>query len=171
MASSAVIRPERPPDVAAVREIHRLAFPADAEARLVDALRAGGHALVSLVADRKGEVLGHVLFSRVILEPPGPVGAGLAPLAVHPSWQRRGIGGALVREGLSACAAVGVAFVVVLGDPAYYGRFGFRRASARGLGNEYGADAAFGVAELTPGALTGGPALVRYLPEFARAGA
>jgi len=170
MASSSVIRPERPADVAAVREIHQLAFPSDAEARLVDALRASGQALVSLVAERRGELVGHVLFTPVTLEPPGPPGAGLAPIAVRPSWQRRGIGGALVREGLAACAAMGIAFVVVLGDPGYYGRFGFRRASARGLANEYGADAAFGVAEIVPGALTGGPALVRYHPEFARVG-
>lgn len=153
-----------------MREILRLAFPTDAEARLVDALRAGGLMVVSLVAERAGEVLGHVLMSPVTLEPSGPPGAGLAPIAVHPSRQRCGIGSALVREGLAACAATGIAFVVVLGDPAYYGRFGFRRASARGLANEYGADAAFGVVELKPGALTGGPALVRYHPEFSRVG-
>jgi putative acetyltransferase len=170
MASSAVIRPERAADVQAVRAIHCAAFPTDAEARLVDALRAAGEALVSLVAERGGAVVGHILFSPVTLDPPGPVGAGLAPVAVHPSWQRRGIGGLLVREGLSACAAKGIAFVVVLGDPGYYGRFGFRRASARGLSNEYGADAAFGVVELSPGALTGGPAVLHYHPEFARLG-
>jgi len=168
MVPSAVVRPERAADVAAVRGIHRAAFPTDAEARLVDALREAGQALVSLVAERHGEVLGHVLFSPVTLDPPGPVGAGLAPLAVHPSRQGRGIGGMLVREGLSACAAKGIAFVVVLGDPRYYGRFGFRRASARGLSNEYGADEAFAVVELSKGALPGGPALVRYRPEFAQ---
>jgi putative acetyltransferase len=162
-----VVRPERAADVAAVRAIHAAAFPTDAESRLVDALRDAGQALVSLVAEREREILGHVLFSPVTLDPPGPVGAGLAPIAVHPSWQRRGIGGMLVREGLAACRAKGIPFVVVLGDRDYYGRFGFRRASARGLCNEYGADEAFGVVELAPGALPGGPALVRYRPEFA----
>lgn len=166
-----VVRPERAADVAAVRAIQLAAFPTDAESRLVDALRQANQALVSLVAEREGAVLGHVLFSPVTLEPPGPVGAGLAPIAVHPAWQRRGIGGMLVREGLAACRAKGIAFVVVLGDRDYYGRFGFRRASARGLSNEYGADEAFGVVELTPGALPGGPALVRYRPEFAALGA
>lgn len=152
--------------------MHMAAFPTDAESRLVDALRANGGAWVSLVAERAGRVVGHILFSPVRLDPdPGaPRGAGLAPVAVLPDHQRRGIGGALVREGLSRCRALGVEFVVVLGDPGYYGRFGFRRASAKGLANEYGADAAFGVVELRPGCLAGRTALVRYAPEFARLG-
>jgi len=167
------LRVESAADVPAARAVHLAAFPTDAEARLVDALRAHGKALAALVAERAGKVVGHVVFSRVALEPDtgAPAGAGLAPLAVLPSHQRRGIGSALVREGLALCAARGVAFVVVLGDPDYYGRFGFRRASTRGLGNEYGADDAFLVRELRAGCLDGHTGLVRYAPEFARFGA
>jgi putative acetyltransferase len=162
------IRPEHAGDEAAVRAVVEAAFPTPAEARLVDALRAAGQVLVSLVAERGGEVVGHVLFSPVTIDGARVAsGAGLAPLAVHPAWQRHGIGGALVREGLRRCAASGVGFVVVLGDAAYYGRFGFRRAAARGLGNEYGADENFGVVELVPGCLAGVTGVVRYGPEFA----
>jgi putative acetyltransferase len=169
---AARIRPETPADIAAVREVHLAAFPTDAESRLVDALRASGRAIVSLVAEVRGEVLGHVLLSPVELDPKGPLrGAGLAPVAVLPGHQRRGIGGALIRAGLARCAALGLDFVVVLGDPGYYGRFGFRRASDLGLGNEYGADEAFGVLELRPGSFGGTRALVRYAPEFGRFGA
>jgi len=167
------VRLESAADVAAVRAVHAAAFPTEAEARLVDALRANGRALAALVAERAGEVVGHLLFSPVTLEPDagGPAGAGLAPLAVLPAHQRQGIGSALVHEGLALCAARGVGFVVVLGDPDYYGRFGFRRASARGLGNEYGADDAFRVLELRAGCLDGHAGRVRYAPEFARCGA
>jgi putative acetyltransferase len=163
------VRPERAEDGAAVRAVHRAAFPTDTEARLVDRLRARGQARVSLVAEADGGVVGHILFSPVsVLTPSGPCqGLGLAPLAVLPPHQRRGIGSALVREGLAACRREGCGFVVVLGHPGYYPRFGFRRASAVGLGNEYGADEAFMVLELQPGSLPAGGGLVRYGPEFA----
>src|SRR5262245_38064758 len=118
-----LIRPERAGDEAAIRAVHRSAFPADAEARLVDRLRANGKARVSLVAEADGLVVGHVLFSPVTVEGRSTcVGLGLAPLAVAPDHQRRGVGSALVREGLAACRRQGCGFVVVLGHPAYYPR-------------------------------------------------
>jgi putative acetyltransferase len=163
------VRPETPDDTAAVHAVHVAAFPTDAEARLVDRLRVNGQARVSLVAEVDGAVVGHVLFSPVSLVTPDACcwGLGLAPLAVLPSHQRRGIGAALVREGLTACQAAGCGFVVVLGHPAYYPRFGFGKASAVGLGNEYGADDAFMVLELVPGSLPAGGGLVKYGVEFA----
>jgi putative acetyltransferase len=94
-------------------------------------------------------------------------GLGLAPLAVTPDCQRQGIGGRLVRDGLAAAARSGAGFVVVLGHPGYYPRFGFRRAAAVGLSNEYGADEAFMVLELQPGSLPAGGGLVKYGVEFA----
>ena len=78
-----------------------------------------------------------------------------------------GVGSRLIEAGLEACRAAGLPFVVVLGHEGYYPRFGFRRASERGLGNEYGADEAFMVLELRPGSLPSGGGLVRYAPEFA----
>jgi putative acetyltransferase len=160
-----VIRPEQPADVEAIHAVHKSAFPTDAEAQLVGALRASGRLSVSLVAEQGGRVIGHVALSRVALG--GAVGGlGLAPLAVATDCQRQGIGGALVRAGLATAAAGGAPFVVVLGHPGYYPRFGFQRAAAFGLANEYGADEAFMVVELRPDALPVGGGLVRYGPEF-----
>jgi putative acetyltransferase len=163
-----IVRPEQPGDIPAIRAVHTSAFPADAEARLVDALRAAGRLSVSLVAEDAGRVVGHVAFSPVSVDG-APGGLGLAPLAVTPDCQRRGAGGLLVRAGLEAAAQCGAGFVVVLGHPGYYPRFGFRRAGELGLGNEYGADEAFMVRELRPGSLPAG-GLVTYAPEFAEWG-
>lgn len=167
------IRTETSDDHDAIFDVHTVAFPTDAEARLVSALRAGGKAVVSLVAEADATVVGHVLFSPVRVEPsPGAsLGVGLAPLAVHPALQRRGIGARLVRSGLEACRRARFGFVVVLGEPRYYHRFGFRRALTEGLANEYGVDEEFMVLALRPGALIGASGVVRYGPEFAAAGA
>jgi putative acetyltransferase len=171
MEPDLVIRPETADDAAAVRAVHKAAFETPLEARLVDALRHNGKALVSLVAEADGRVVGHILFSPVTLvssERP-LVGAGLAPVAVTPSCQRRGIGKRLIQEGLSACARNGSPFVVVLGAPAYYRQFGFRRASARGVADEYGVDEEFMLIELQGGALPSSGGLAKYAPEFAEA--
>ncbi|MFO0953833.1 MAG: N-acetyltransferase [Isosphaeraceae bacterium] len=112
-------------------------------------------------------VIGHVGFSPVTAGT--AVGEGLAPVAVLPGYRRRGVAERLVREGLSACERAGVGFVVVLGDPAYYARFGFAPGSRWGLVDEYGGGEAFQAVELKPGAIPSGatPLLVRYAPEFA----
>ena len=161
-------RPEHPKDVAAIRAVLEAAFPTAAEARLVDALRSNGRLSLSVVASDGAGVIGHVAFSPV--EAGAGRGVGLAPMAVLPAHQQKGVGALLVREGLASCVATGCGFVVVLGEPEYYGRFGFERASARGLDNEYGAHEAFMVLELEPGALPEGGGLVRYAPEFALVG-
>ena len=162
-----VVREERPADVAAVRAVVTRAFGRPDEAYLVELLRAAGKALVSLVAERDGRVAGHVLFSPVALDG-APPASGLAPLAVLPDAQRQGLGAALVLAGLARCRAAGHAFVVVLGDPDYYGRFGFVAAERHGLASEYDAPpGAFQVIELVPGTLGANPGVVRYAPEFA----
>src|SRR5438477_3578580 len=109
------IRHETAADHEAVRHVNRLAFGGEDEARIVDALRSGGHARVSLVAEVGGAVVGHVLFSDLpILTDGGTVAAlSLAPVAVLPEFQRRGIGSALVREGLAACRDRGHRIVIV----------------------------------------------------------
>ena len=152
----------------AVRAVHQTAFPTDAEARLVELLRANGKTAVSMVADLDTEVVGHVLFSPVSVESVivDVSGVGLAPLAVLPAHQQQGIGSLLVKSGIRTCRRAGFGFVTVLGDPQYYHRFGFQRALAAGLANEYGVDGEFMVLELRPGLLSTLQGLVRYGPEF-----
>lgn len=162
-------RAELPADVASVYAVECAAFGRIAEAELVDRLRAAARPHISLVATCGSEIVGHIFFSpvRIATEPPALQPMGLAPMAVHPDWQRRGIGGALVRAGLDACRARGSQAVVVLGHPQYYPRFGFAPAVRWGLRCEYDApDDAFMALELTPGALAGVSGLVRYASEF-----
>jgi putative acetyltransferase len=169
MNTEPVISHERLADAAAVRTVHLATFPTPLEADLVDALRTNGHAVVSLVAFVGEEIVGHVLFSPVTVEQDGKAsarGLGLAPLAVLPAHQRQGIGAALVRAGLELCRNKSAPFVVVLGEPAYYGRFGFVRASDFGLSNEYGAGEEFMVLAVADGALPAASGLVRYADEF-----
>ena len=131
---SEVPRPERPGDAAAIHALNTGAFGRAAEADLVEALRAA-HALdTSLVVERDGRIVGHVALSPVSVQGafmPGIL--GLAPLAVAPDCQRQGIGARLVEAALAAAKAGGGKVVVVLGDPAYYRRFGFRPAADMGL--------------------------------------
>jgi len=161
------IRGEQAADIPAIHAVHCAAFPTDAEARLVDLLRANGHATVSLVAELDGQIVGHILFSPITIANQAANGLGLAPVAVLPACQRRGIGGQLVRAGLDACYQRGVGFVVLLGHTDYYPRFGFQPAGPLGLGNEYGAGDAFQVIELRPAEIPSGGGLVRYGTEFA----
>jgi putative acetyltransferase len=159
------IRPEQPADESAIFAVHAAAFPSDAEAKLVDHLRAAGRLTISLVAEDAGQIVGHIAFTPVTL--PGTRDAlGLAPVAVIPARQRQGIGSELIREGLAAAASLATEFVVVLGHPTYYPRFGFQRAADFGLQNEYGADEAFMVREFRSGALPPDGGLVQYAPEF-----
>jgi putative acetyltransferase len=174
-----IVRAESEADVAAVRQVNELAFGGPQEASLVDALRAAAHPHVSLVAVEDGEVVGHIFFSPVSIEPDEPVSTkdaaagaaamGLAPMAVLPQHQNRGIGSQLVREGLQACLSLGCEVVVVLGHPEYYPRFGFVPASRAGLRCEYDVpDEVFMATELSPGALEGMRGLVKYHPEFGK---
>ena len=125
------IRAEESSDVAAVHALNTVAFGGPAEAILVDALRAAARPIVSLVAEDGGEVVGHILFSPVTVECSGEVfhGMGLAPMAVAPDHQHRGVGTALVETGLKQLSAAKCPFVVVIGHPEYYPRFGFVPAS------------------------------------------
>jgi putative acetyltransferase len=165
------IRSEETKDIERVKEIVRSAFPTEAESKLVDALRANGKAVISLVAVQEEQVLGHILFSPVDIHsldgaPPSNEvrGLGLAPVAVHPDAQARGIGSRLIVEGLRLCKELGYDYCVVLGGPNYYQRFGFEKASPFGLKNEYGVDDEFMVIRFSERGLTQG--LVRYAPEF-----
>ena len=158
-------------DAGAVREVHLEAFAGrENEARLVESLHAASAAPVSLVAvdEASGGVVGHVLFSPVeIRDGRESIRAvGLAPVGVLPGYQGKGVGSRLIRAGLEACRKSGYDAVVLLGEPGYYSRFGFDRASDYGLSNEYGVDEYFMAVELRSGALDGAGGNVRYRPEF-----
>ncbi len=162
------IRAERPEDEEAIRRVQAEAFGRTDEADLVEALREGSAEFVSFVAVEDGEVVGHVLLTEVSLEADTEAeGLGLAPLAVLPSHQSRGVGTALVEAALAYLADAGVDFVVVLGDPAYYERFGFVPGATYGLGCVYDAPReAFQALELVAGALAEAGGIVRYRREF-----
>ncbi len=163
------VRPETQADYNAVRNINEAAFETSAEAKLVDALRASVAPYISLVAEREGNVLGHILFTPVTVDSGDtPWSAlGLAPMAVTPGNQSQGIGSALVRSGLAECRHIDRPVVFVLGHPEYYPRFGFVPAPPLGLTCEYPVpDDVFMVAELEPGALKDRTGLVRYDPAF-----
>ena len=163
------VRPETQADRAAVRAVNEAAFETRAEADLVEALRRSDISLVSLVAEVEGEVVGHILFSPVSLPEHDHLNlVGLAPMAVVPDYQRKGIGSALVREGLARCKDLGFCAAVVVGHAEYYPRFGFVPADRYGLRCEYDVPAdVFMVAELEAGALNGASGLVRYDSAFA----
>ena len=163
------IRKERPEDIAAIHEVHELAFGRRAEADLVDALRTSGKATLSLVALEDGHIVGHILFSPVTIDAADRTfpAVGLAPMAVLPERQRHGIGSQLVKAGLLECRNAGYECVVVLGHPTYYPRFGFVPASRYGLKSEYEVpDEAFMVWAWHDEVLRDRGGVVRYQPEF-----
>ena len=165
------IRTARPEDNAAIQEVHARAFGGPVEAQLVHVITERKKAIIALVAVNGGKVVGHILFSVVtIAHSPDTFSAvGLAPVAVLPDFQRQGIGSKLICEGLERSKHAGYDAVVVLGDPAYYSRFGFLRAADFGLQNEYGAHDEFMVLPLHDGALEAVRGMVKYLPEFKEA--
>jgi putative acetyltransferase len=174
-----------PEHAAGVAAVHTQAFGRDDEARMVAAVHASGAPTVSLLAEIDGKIIGHVLLSPVTIDGDSapalrggdcsgarnqPLGLGLAPLAVLPAHQRRGVGSQLVREALRSAQLLGYSYSVVLGDPAYYQRLGFVPAGRFGLRYEQRVPAeAFMAQELRAGALDGVSGVVRYLPAFSPA--
>jgi putative acetyltransferase len=130
-----VIRPERDGDAGAIFAVHAAAFGGQFEPGIVDRIRptAAFIPALSLVAEDGGTVVGHVLVSRVSLEDSARPVLLLGPIGVLPERQGEGIGGALVRAALDGARELGEACVVLEGNPAYYGRFGFVRADELGL--------------------------------------
>jgi putative acetyltransferase len=165
------IRLETADDYAAIREVNLLAFGGEDEARLVENLRRSPDFMpeLSLVAVKGGEVVGHILFSPVVIDTKeGAIPAlALAPMSVRPELQNQGIGSNLVRHGLKECQRLGHRAVVVVGHPAYYPRFGFSSARAKGLEAPFPVpDEAFLVLELVRGALDGVSGVVKYPAAF-----
>jgi predicted N-acetyltransferase YhbS len=160
------IRPERPGDAPTLHALIEAAFRGrpysdGAEPRVVDALRAAGALTLSLVATQADEILGHIAFSPVTINGAASDWYGLGPVAVWPDRQERGTGQALVREGLRRLQAMGASGCVLLGDPAYYARFGFE--------NDPGLRHAHGPAWAFQRLILRGPALqgdVEFHPAF-----
>jgi putative acetyltransferase len=126
-----IIRNETESDIQAIAEVTKTAFATLAisqhtEQFIINALRAAGALTVSLVAEIDGNVVGHVAFSPVTISDGNLHWHGLGPVSVLPQYQRQGIGTALIREGFSRLKARGAQGCVLVGDPAYYQRFGFR---------------------------------------------
>ena len=163
-----LIREEKESDWPEVFTVNQAAFATPAEAHLVDALREQCSPLISLVAEEDRTIIGHILFSPVQLSGhPGLRIMGLAPMAVLPRYQRKGVGSALVRSGLEKCRALGVGAVVLLGHIGYYPRFGFVPSVRYGIGCEYQVpEEAFMVLELQAGYLAGKRGIIQYHDAF-----
>lgn len=172
------IREEQTGDRTQVRRINEEAFETQIEADLVDRLRESCGNLLSLVAKVDKLPVGHILFSPVTIEaveasPPGTglEGMGLGPMAVLPEYQGRGIGSQLVREGLGRLREAEVPFVIVLGHPEYYPRFGFQQASRYGIRCQWEGvpDAAFMIWIFDETGLGNVTGVARYRDEFDQA--
>jgi putative acetyltransferase len=160
------IREERPDDVAAVRDLNRRAFGQDQEGNIVDALRANGAALLSLVAMLNDRVVGHIMYSPAVIA--GRVkGAALGPMAVLPEYQRHGIGSKLIEAGNRKLKDAGCPFIIVVGHADYYPQFGFRPASEYGVQCEWDVpDDVFMLLVLNEAKMAGVSGLAKYRHEF-----
>jgi putative acetyltransferase len=164
-----IIRREKPEDMDAIYQVNERAFDGKVESELVSKLRERNIVTLSLVAEWDGQIVGHILFSPVAVESEhSSFGAiTLAPMAVLPEYQRKGIGSQLVAAGLDECRDLGHEIVVVLGHPEYYPRFGFVPAKSRGIGCEFEVpDEAWMFLELQEGVLMGRRGTVKFQPEF-----
>ena len=145
---AAAVRPETPDDHAEIRRLLEAAFGRAEEADMLDKLRRDHDLVLSLVAWDGEAALAHVGFSRLWVDQDGRrfPAVALAPLAVLPAQQRQGIGGYLVREGHARLRAAGEKLVIVLGDPDYYRRFGYRHDLAAEFGTPFQSEALMALA-------------------------
>ena len=163
------VREEEPSDLEAIRDVNKRAFGRDHEADIVDALRSNGAASLSLVAivDNivAGHVAAHIMYSPVEIGP--LVGIGLGPVAVLPEYQRRGVGSVLIETGNRRLELSRCPFIVVLGHPTFYPRFGFRPARTLGVSCEWDVpDDVFQILVLDPVRMAGVSGVARYRREF-----
>jgi putative acetyltransferase len=162
------IRAEVEKDWLAVKAVNGLAFNRSAEADLVAELREKARPVISLVAEDRGGIVGHIMFSPVLLADHAELKImGLAPMAVSPEHQRKGIGSTLMRAGLEECKNLGFGAIVVVGHPEYYARFGFTPAVLFALSCEFDVpEEVFMALELQTGYLDGASGEVQYHPAF-----
>jgi putative acetyltransferase len=162
-------RKEEQGDQFAIRRVNERGFGTGEEADLVDALRRADAIILSMVALDGEDVTAHILFTEVGLIQGGSrfTGLGLGPMAVLPCHQRKGIGTQLLQIAIDKCRHLDYDFVVVLGYPEFYSRFGFSPAKPYGISCEFDApDEAFMVLEIQENALTGRSGTVHYRDEF-----
>lgn len=162
------IREELPCDIEAIVEVHDIAFGRQTEGMLVNELRNEGVIVASIVAEANGKVIGSAVFSKLSTtgaSASAMKAAALAPVAVLPTFHRRGIGEHVIEMGLKLCADRGYQAVFVLGDPHYYGRFGFSSALAKRFDSVYRGPHWMAM-ELVRGALDGVSCVVRYPQPF-----
>ena len=156
-----------------IRIVIQSAFGQTEEADLVEKLRQNCSDRISLVAVSEGQMVGQILFTPATIQAKKGIvaGMGLGPMGVLPEFQRQGIGSRLIRAGLNLIKRAKYSFVIVLGHPIYYPRFGFVPASLHGIKSEYEnvPDEAFMILVLNPVALEGVSGLAKYRPEFASA--
>ncbi len=167
-----IIRPEIPEDVDSISYVNEQAFGQESESELIEKLRNRGVLTISLVALQDGETVGHIAFSPVVIESglSSFEAIALAPMAVLPAHQRKGIGGQLVRAGLEECRRLGHEIVVLVGHLDYYPRFGFVPAKPKGIECEFEVpEEAWMILELQEGALARRRGTVRFQPEFKEA--
>lgn len=159
-------------DLPAITKLHDYAFGTPHEGKLVVDLTHADLAAVSLVAREEGTIVGHILFSPLVIEIDDDtvMGLALAPLAVLPARQNRGIGTALTRAGLVAAAQHGWQAVVVLGQPSYYQRFGFSAPLAAGFQTPFAGPHLMAL-ELSGGVLSGRKGKIIYAAPFLALGA
>lgn len=163
-----LIRTEAPADILPIQQLIKQAFPTHAEAELVSRLMENGQRTLSLVAcSDEGEVVGYILFSPVTLDQQDFNWQGLAPLAVKEEYRGQGIASELIKEGLSSLAELGYPACVVLGEPEFYGRFGFESAAKYGMDTQWELpEGAFQIQELMEGELDGKSGKIFYSQEF-----
>jgi putative acetyltransferase len=170
LKNSLVIRKEHTGDEEYIYFVNDQAFDRCDEADVVDKLRDKNKLQLSLVAEIDKKIVGHIAFTRVSIPGThhGIQGLGLAPMAVLKEYQNRRIGTALIHEGLKQCEELGMDFVVVLGYPKYYSRFGFQKASLFVIHFIYNIpEEAFMIMELKKGAIRSiANQTIKYEPEF-----
>jgi len=167
------IRPEKPEDIDEIRELNERAFHQSHEAKIIDKLRKNCADLLSLVAIENDKIVGHILFSPAVIEGLHGVthGMGLAPMAVLPSMQKQGIGTQLIKAGIEILKGAQCPFIIVIGHPEYYPRFGFERALPYGIQCQWEGipDEVFLILRLDQSVMKQISGLAKYRDEFSEA--
>jgi len=165
-----IIRQEKKEDYKKIYEINKKAFNQNNESELINRIRASKNFIpeLSLVAENNGEIIGHILFSKMkIIGEKEYETLSLAPIAVLPKYQNQGVGGKLIKEGLKRAEKLGFDSVIVVGHKDYYPKFGFEKASKWKIKCPFDVpDEAFMGIELKPGSLRNKSGVVEFPKEF-----